>query len=92
MFPGWQPRLSTLRRTAGCRPSAAPGTARHRLAAVTPAGHAPRANGHPPRRSGPDRYAPVGRMASQDWALAFAAGPGQSYPVVTQRMNNRSQG
>ena len=35
--PDWQLRLCTLRRTAGCRPSATPGTARHRLAAVTPA-------------------------------------------------------
>jgi hypothetical protein len=37
-----------LRRTAGCRPSATPGTARHRLAAVTPADRASRENGHPP--------------------------------------------
>ena len=41
--PGWQPRLSTLRHTAGCRPGATPGTARHRLATVTPAGRATRA-------------------------------------------------
>ena len=34
---GWQLRLSALRRTAGCRPSATPGSVRHRRAAVTPA-------------------------------------------------------
>jgi hypothetical protein len=33
----------TSRRTAGCRPSVTPGTARHRLAAVTPADRDPRA-------------------------------------------------
>jgi hypothetical protein len=31
-----------LRRTAGCRPSATPGTARHRLTAITPADRASR--------------------------------------------------
>ena len=34
----WQLRLSTPRRTAGCRPSVTPGTARHRSATVTSAG------------------------------------------------------
>ena len=35
--PGWQLRLRPCGHTAGCRSSAAPGTARHRLTAVTPA-------------------------------------------------------
>jgi hypothetical protein len=33
---GWQLRLCTWRRTAGCRPCVTPGTARPTLAAVTP--------------------------------------------------------
>src|SRR5215471_14368304 len=50
LHPGWQPRLSTRRRTAGCRPSANPGTACHRLAAVAPADPRPRGD-RPSRRS-----------------------------------------
>ena len=38
--PGWQLRLSTLRRTAGCCPSVTPRTARPQSADVTPAEHA----------------------------------------------------
>lgn len=38
--PGWQLRLSTLRRTAGCRPSVTPRTPRPQSADVTPAEHA----------------------------------------------------
>ena len=48
---GWQLRLSALRRTAGCRPSATPGTACHRLAAVTPADPRPRGDRPSSRRS-----------------------------------------
>ena len=43
---GWQLRLCTWRRTAGCRPCVTPGAACHRLAAVTLANRAV-GNGHP---------------------------------------------
>jgi hypothetical protein len=47
LSPGWQLRLCTWRRTAGCRPCVIPGAARHQLATVTPP-TAPAGKVHPP--------------------------------------------